>query len=187
MKYLWPADSLRKCAHDILIDFNAAPLPHYGLFRLPPCLRGDVSCSERRLFPVFRQSFWRDFILSMPLWLLNTLIIRLIYDCSWMVFFFSIYSAPFAELSRLHFRSGMLTSKIVKPRGAGEPDEFEKTISQVRLEYFSKQMQSESLISRPMGFCWDGSLLFYVLNHCSSVEPFCYFYTNGLYARLVES
>lgn len=48
-------------------------------------------------------------------------------------------------------------------------------------------MQSESLISRPMGFCWDGSLLFYVVNHCSSVEPFCYFYTKGLYARLVES
>lgn len=85
-----------------------------------------------------------------------------------MVFFFFIFCAPFAELSRFHFRPGMLTTKIVKPQDAGEPDEFEKTISQVCLEYFLRNKCSQNYRFRLRCF-------FFFLLGWSSVGSFCFF------------
>ena len=70
----------------------------------------------------------------------------------------------------------MLTTKIVKPQDAGEPDEFEKTISQVCLEYFLSAV-------RIIDFASDG---FFFASMVLS-RAILFFYANGLDARLAES
>lgn len=168
MKRLWAADSLQDCAHEILIvvKFGSTLSPR----PLSAAYMSSSWCElfRGKMFPRFSPIFFIRFYFILAIWLSNNLSVRLTEDCFWMVFFFFIFCAPFAELSRFHFRPGMLTTKIVKPQDAGEPDEFEKTISQVCLEYFLRNKCSQNDWFRVRCF-------FFFLLGWSLVGPFCFF------------